>query len=487
MKVTLQTRVGVADGGDPLALYEDAIHAKGAGQAYLLESCGGPPIDNRTSHVGIGRLFEIQAWGEALRVWAAGPTVRRDVERVIADAGSAHGLIVRGDGSFELPDVHRMWLLLKDIRDSFTVLGDGAEQVQLLAHLGYEAARYTEDVYRDAGRNSSVPDISLALFRDHYIFEEAGVQQVQVANRAWEQDLQLGAGSSSNAATPARRTRSSFPQGAVTKAEYEIRVETCLERIRAGDIYQVQIGHEMQVSSLGSPSDLYRRLRSANPSPYMFLTGIGDHTLIGASPELFLRVEDGQATMRPIAGTARRMGHPEQDLRVATELAGDAKEVSEHIMLIDLCRNDLARVCRPDTVEVPSLMSVDNYSHVMHLVSTVQGMLRDDSDTWDAVAATFPAGTMTGAPKIRSMEIIAELETSSRGMYAGAVGHLGFAGQDANLALCIRTIAHHPMVGYSTRASAGVVIDSRPANEWNETLAKMQAGLSVGDDVWEAA
>ncbi|MGP4051923.1 anthranilate synthase component I family protein [Streptomyces sp. 2A115] len=249
--------------------------------------------------------------------------------------------------------------------------------------------------------------------------------------------------------------------------------DRCLEHIAVGDVYQIQIGHRIEVRSTLTPVQVYRRLRIRNPSPYMYLIPRAAGTLIGASPELFFRIEDDSIVMRPIAGTTRRGPDEEENQRRIKELRESTKERAEHIMLVDLCRNDIGRVTRPSTRPVGRLMAVERFSHVFHLVSTVAGRLEDGVGTWQAVRATFPAGTMTGAPKVRAMEIIDGLEELPRGSYAGAVGLVDVRGW-TELALCIRTIEYDGST-YSTQSSAGMVAESEPAAEWRETLAKMGA------------
>ncbi|MFD0629391.1 anthranilate synthase component I family protein [Streptomyces sanglieri] len=240
-------------------------------------------------------------------------------------------------------------------------------------------------------------------------------------------------------------------------------------------MYQIQIGHRIDVESGLEPFEVYRRLRGRNPSPYMYLVPRDGRTVIGASPEVLFRTEGGKVVMRPIAGTAPRSGDPGVDEARVARLVADEKERAEHVMLVDLCRNDVGRVCLPGTLEAHGLMTVETYSHVFHLVSTVEGTLAPEDDTWSVLRATFPAGTVTGAPKIRAMEIIEELESEPRGMYAGAVGLVDLRGW-SQLALCIRTIVHDGRSGtYSTQSCAGIVADSSPGAEWRETLHKMGA------------
>jgi anthranilate/para-aminobenzoate synthase component I len=233
------------------------------------------------------------------------------------------------------------------------------------------------------------------------------------------------------------------------------------------------LGHELVIDSEADELIVYQRLRQRNPSPYMSFVDLGDMALISASPELFLRIAGDDMVMRPIAGTAPRTGVPAVDELRVQELCADAKEIAEHVMLIDLCRNDLGRVAQIGTVEVDEYMVVENFSHVFHLVSNVIAKKAEQFDAYDVIQATFPAGTMTGAPKVRAMEIIESLETSRRGGYAGAFGLLDFGGF-VNTGLTIRSI-FHSAAGYHLRASGGVVADSTPAGEWRETLAKLSA------------
>jgi anthranilate synthase component 1 len=261
----------------------------------------------------------------------------------------------------------------------------------------------------------------------------------------------------------------------MTAEEYVERAKVALAHIHAGDIYQVQLGYQVTIPAERRDLDVYRRLRAINPSPYMAFIPLGESTVISGSPELHVRIDRDLLTMRPIAGTARKSNDAAKNAENVAWLQQDAKEIAEHIMLVDLCRNDLGRVAVPGTVAVDNLMSVEEYSHVYHLVSTVTARMDAAADVYDVVCATFPAGTMTGAPKIRAMEIIETMEKTRRGIYAGVFGVIGFGGF-TNLALSIRTIVASP-AGYAARASAGVVVDSSPESEWLETLAKM--GSSV--------
>jgi anthranilate synthase component 1 len=268
-----------------------------------------------------------------------------------------------------------------------------------------------------------------------------------------------------------------------SKADFMDAVKRTKEYILAGDCMQVVIGQRISQPYSDSPLSLYRALRSLNPSPYMYLYDFGDHQIVGSSPEILVRQEkralDGQekrfVIVRPIAGTRPRGSNPEQDAQLAKELLADPKEIAEHVMLIDLARNDVGRIAKNGTVKVTDRMVIEKYSHVQHIVSSVEGELVDDASNMDVLKATFPAGTLSGAPKIRAMEIIDEMEIVKRGVYGGAAGYLSFSG-DMDVAIVIRTgVIKDGMV--HAQAGAGVVADSDPESEWKETEAKARAVL----------
>ena len=261
-----------------------------------------------------------------------------------------------------------------------------------------------------------------------------------------------------------------------TREQFEEGVERIRDYIRAGDAFQVVLSQRLGMDLRGSPFDLYRALRSLNPSPYLYFLELDGLTLVGSSPEVLVRLEDGVVTVRPIAGTRRRGAHPEEDRALAADLLGDEKELAEHRMLVDLGRNDVGRVAEYGSVRVPDLMVVERYSHVMHLVSQVEGRLRQGLSAVDTFRACFPAGTVSGAPKIRAMEIIDELEPVKRGVYAGAVGHFGWGGMSMDAAITIRTVAVAEGRAY-VQAGAGIVLDSDPASEYEESLSKARALL----------
>lgn len=264
-----------------------------------------------------------------------------------------------------------------------------------------------------------------------------------------------------------------------TRASFEKMVRKAKEYIKKGDIIQVVPSQRFETKVRSNPFEIYRALRSINPSPYMYYLKLGGFSLVGSSPEVMVRCEDGRVEVRPIAGTRRRGASEEEDEKLVKNLLSDPKERAEHIMLVDLGRNDIGRVCEYDSVKVPELMVIEKYSHVMHIVSDVSGRLKKGKDSFDVIRATFPAGTVSGAPKVRAMEIIDELENVRRGTYAGTVGYFSFSG---NLDTCItiRTILIKGKTAY-IQAGGGVVADSDPAREYQETINKAKALIRAID------
>ncbi len=262
-----------------------------------------------------------------------------------------------------------------------------------------------------------------------------------------------------------------------SKARFEQMVIKAKDEIRKGEIIQVVLSQRLEVQAGVEAVSLYRTLRALNPSPYMYLLNLDGLSVVGSSPEMLVRCASGLIETRPIAGTRPRGQSLEQDALLEKELLADPKEVAEHVMLVDLGRNDLGRVCRPGTVTVNDLMSVEKYSHVMHIVSNVQGQLQDGQDAFSALEAVFPAGTLSGAPKIRAMEIIDGLETTRRGPYGGCVGYFSFSG-DLDMCITIRTVLLTKNKAY-IQAGAGIVADSDPAREYAETMSKAGAQLKA--------
>jgi len=271
-----------------------------------------------------------------------------------------------------------------------------------------------------------------------------------------------------------------------SKEDYLAAVARAHEYVMAGDLMQVQIGQRIRKPYVDSPLSLYRALRSLNPSPYMYYYNFGDMQIVGASPEILVRNETSPAgerkvTLRPIAGTRPRGSTPERDAELAVELLADPKEIAEHVMLIDLARNDIGRIAETGSVKVTDRMVIEKYSHVQHIVSNVEGSLKEGLSNLDVLRATFPAGTLTGAPKVRAMEIIDELEPVKRGIYGGACGYLSFGGE-MDVAIAIRTGVIKDGNLY-VQAAAGIVADSIPEMEWQETENKARAVLRAAEQV----
>ncbi len=279
---------------------------------------------------------------------------------------------------------------------------------------------------------------------------------------------------------PKSKIQNPQPRSNCTRDEYETLVRIAKEHIAAGDIIQMVPSQRFERETTATPLAIYRALRRINPSPYMFFVQSGDTHLIGASPEMLVQVRDGVVATRPIAGTRPRGATPAEDTRLAADLLADPKERAEHLMLVDLARNDIGRVSTIGTVRVPIRFDIEHYSHVMHIVSQVEGRLRADLTALDALRACFPAGTLSGAPKVRAMQIISTLERDRRGVYGGAVGYVGYDG-NLDVAIGIRTIVLRDGLAL-VQAGAGIVADSVPASEYDETVAKASALLRAIDE-----
>lgn len=362
----------------------------------------------------------------------------------------------------------------------------------LVGYLGYDTIRMTEPLPDCPPDTLGLPDLHLMRFDTLLAFDHSynhlllithldlsGGQEVGVAWDAACRELdalqaQLASPTAVRLVEPELGGEVTYRQ-ATSQAAFEDHVRRIHEYVRAGDAFQVVLSQRLSATLAVSPFQVYRSLRSLNPSPYLFCLRLGEASLVGASPELLVRVEDGHVAVRPIAGTTLRGATPEEDERLAAALLADPKERAEHVMLIDLGRNDVGRVCRPGTVQLKERMVIERYSHVQHIVSHVEGELRDDLDCLDALRCCHPAGTVSGAPKVRAMQIIDELEPVKRGPYAGAVGYIDFRG---NLDTCIalRTAILTPGEVH-VQAGAGVVADSVPANEYEETMRKARGTL----------
>lgn len=364
----------------------------------------------------------------------------------------------------------------------------------LAGYFGYETVRYIERRLADTVKadHINVPDVLLMVSEELavvdnlsgklYFIVYADPAEANAYNNARTRladlikRLRQSVAIPESHPMPANEAVSEFGE-----ANFKAAVEKAKRYIFDGDIMQVVLSQRMSQPFAAPPLSLYRALRSLNPSPYMFYYDMGDHHVVGASPEILVRLEDGTVTARPIAGTRPRGKTREQDLALAEELLADPKERAEHVQLMDLGRNDVGRVAQTGTVKVTDNMMIERYSHVMHIVSNVEGKLKPGMDAIDVLKATFPAGTVSGAPKVRAMEIIDELEPSKRGIYAGAVGYLGFNG-DMDVAIAIRTGVIKNNMLY-VQAGAGIVADSVPESEWMETQNKARAVLRAAEIV----
>src|SRR5262245_24018788 len=439
--------------------------AEHADYAFLLESVEGGEHVGRYSFLGKDPFLILRARDGKTTIERAGATTESDrpfietLRRLMADFRSPF-----------VPDLPR-----------FT---GGA-----VGYLGYGAASWFEPVLGDLGAGADGADqAGFMLFDTVLAFDHVQHRILIIANaritadddlealylfaRAkidfLERELERSLSKTQHAASNGVELSSNH-----TREKFEEQVRTAKEYIAAGDVYQVVLSQRFEAEISADPFTVYRALRHVNPSPYMYFLRMGAVSIVGSSPEMLVRVEGGMAQTHPIAGTRPRGRSEEEDTRLAEELKRNEKERSEHVMLVDLGGNDLGRVSQFGSVRVPQFMGLEKYSHVMHLVSIVEGKLADDSDRLDALVACFPAGTVSGAPKVRAMEIIAELEPDRRGIYAGAVGYLDFAG---NLDFCItiRTLLIENGHAY-VQAGAGIVADSNPAAEYEETRDKAKA------------
>lgn len=352
----------------------------------------------------------------------------------------------------------------------------------------YDSIRLWEDIPDKNPKTDPLDDIFFAFYKDLIAFDNRKHRLVLISNIIIDIDTDIEQAYNNavstinkmNACMKATLNTSdvnirSFqePQSNFKREEYEKAVDRCKEYIKAGDIFQVVLSQRFSMSVDADPFDLYRVLRVVNPSPYMFYLSLGENSVIGASPEMLTRVENGTVEVRPIAGTRKRGENSEEDEALIEDLKADPKEVAEHVMLVDLGRNDVGRVSEYGSVHVTDMMHIEKYSHVIHLVSNVQGKLRPDLDIFDALYSCFPAGTLSGAPKIRAMEIIDELEPVKRGLYGGALGYIDFSG-NMDTCIVIRTIVYKKGTAL-IQAGAGIVADSIPSREYQETVQKANA------------
>jgi len=364
-----------------------------------------------------------------------------------------------------------------------------------IGYAGYDVVRYTERLPYPPANDRRLPDLAFAFYDSMVVFDNINKTIVVVAMARLDQfapaeayrdaqrrvDAMVERLSTGDELPPIDIDTSGPPQIAYesncTQDEFQRAVERCVEYIRAGDIFQVVISQRLEVELHAAPLDVYRALRVVNPSPFMFYLRTPSVTLVGSSPEVMVRVVEGKVTVRPLAGTRPRGRSEEEDRRLAEELLADPKERAEHVMLVDLGRNDVGRVARFRSVEVTDVMAIERYSHVMHITTNVSGQLADGKNAFDALRACLPAGTVSGAPKVRAMQIIDELEPTRRGPYAGAVGYIDYGG-NMDTCIALRTIV---VLGNKAfvQAGAGIVADSQPAAEFQETLNKARGPLKA--------
>lgn len=460
------TRTGLADLHTPVSAYL-ALRQTDA-PSFLLESAEANEKIGRYSFIGVDPCLLVQARGPVVKIVRG-----REVEE-------------RREDIFQV--LHR---LSAEYR-----CPAGASEPGLrggfVGYIGYDCVQHLEAIRFSPPRFDEEPDALFGLFAtvvrfDHRrhriaILHNVLVEKGQDLRRQYEtarQKLETLELRLRNAVVPPGNFRCD-PNAAredLDAASFRAAVRRAQQHIREGDIFQVVLSRKTRLSYAGDPFSVYRTLRSINPSPYLFFMDFGETKLIGSSPEMLVRAGDGEAELFPIAGTRPRGRTEEEDERLARELSLDEKEGAEHLMLVDLGRNDLGRVSEYGSVQVPVLRKVEKYSHVMHLVSQVRGKLKAGTTGLEALRACFPAGTVTGAPKVRAMQIISNLEPGRRGAYGGAVGYFGFDGR-LDFCLAIRTlIAHHGTL--SIQAGAGIVADSDPEREYQETVNKAQALLEA--------
>lgn len=445
-------------------------------------------------------LFESVVGGERIGRYSflgAGPFLRMDAYR--------NNVVITGEGGEQTRQADDPLRVLEELLAQYQ-----AVQVRGLPRFcggavgfaGYDTVRYVEHLPHAPPDDRGLPDLSFAFYDRMIVFDQINktIQVVAHArtkgNPRTEYDTacrridelcrqlqqghtELGIADVDLSREPDIRWKSNF-----TKDAFEAAVRKCKEYIRAGDIFQVVLSQRLELETSAPPLDVYRALRVVNPSPFMFLLRTPQVDLVGSSPEIMVRVEEGEVTIRPLAGTRRRGASPDEDRRLEEELLADPKERAEHVMLVDLARNDLGRVCRYGSVRLSDVMKVERYSHVMHITSNAGGSLAHGRTALDALRSGLPAGTVSGAPKVRAMEIIDELEPHRRGPYAGAVGYLDFTG-NMDTCIALRTLVMRGRTAY-VQAGAGIVADSDPASEYQETLSKAR-GLLKAIDVAQRA
>ena len=442
------------------------------GDACLFESVEGGERVGRYSFLATDPHMRLTASGNRISIWQDGETKTRVVENPMQEFRQ----------------------LIESVRvaqlDDMPPFTGGA-----VGYAGYDVVRYVEDLPNSPPDDRGLSDMAFAFYDSMIVFDHI-TKTLTVVALARPAQFESVDSAYMAAASRIEETieRLSQPETGLTcddvgvqptetteyksnfsQAEFEDAVRRCIDYIRAGDIFQVVISQRLETDIDCQPFEVYRTLRVLNPSPFMFFLRSGEATLVGSSPEIMCRVVDGKMTVRPLAGTRWRGKTEAEDQEVEGQLLADEKERAEHVMLVDLGRNDVGRVAQYGSIELPDLMVVERYSHVMHISSTVTGQLREDCDAFDALMASLPAGTVSGAPKVRAMEIIDEIEPHRRGPYAGAVGYFDYS-QNMDTCIALRTMIIKDNKAY-IQAGAGVVADSNPEAEYQETLNKAKGLL----------
>ena len=461
----------LADGDTPVGLYRK-LAAERPG-TFLLESAENGRSWSRYSFIGV-RSAATLTERDGRTHWLGTPPV---------------GVPVDGDPLAALRATVETLHTPRDLSSGMPPFTGG-----MVGYLGYDIVRRLEKIGDHARDDLRIPELTMLLTSDLAVLDHWDGTVLLIANAINHNDLDTGVDDAyadavarldamaADLAEPVHTAPTSLPASEVPEyterwggAAYQDVVEDIKERIRAGEAFQVVPSQRFETPVTASALDVYRVLRATNPSPYMYLFRFDGFDVVGSSPEALVKVEDGHAMVHPIAGTRPRGATPQEDQALADELLADPKERAEHLMLVDLGRNDLGRVCEPGSVEVVDFMSVERYSHVMHIVSTVTGQVGEGRSAFDVLTACFPAGTLSGAPKPRAMQIIDELEPTRRGLYGGCVGYLDFAG-DSDTAIAIRTALLRDGTAY-VQAGAGVVADSDPVSEDTECRNKAAAVL----------
>jgi len=468
-----------------------AFHKIDAGRcACLAESVVGGEKVGRYSFLATHPFLEIEAYGDRVTINSQSGV-------------SASGGPILETRQFVSPDP------LAELRDRVTKVR-AATLPELppftsgaVGYAGYDVVRYVEHLPHAPPDDRHLPDLAFAFYDQMVVFDHVDKTVVVVVMARVDgpaTDLRRAYDAACARVDELVTTLAEKPcdlrpldvsiddeltlecTSNFTQPDFEAAVEKCVEYIRAGDIFQVVFSQRLEVPIRAHPFEIYRTLRVVNPSPFMFYVRNPSVTLVGSSPEIMVRVVDGEITTRPLAGTRRRGATEAEDRRLAEELLADPKERAEHVMLVDLGRNDVGRVARYGSVKLSDVMTIERYSHVMHITSNVSGRLAEGKTAFDALWACLPAGTVSGAPKVRAMEIIDEVEPHRRGPYAGAVGYFDFNG-NMDTCIALRTIVIQGNTAY-VQAGAGIVADSVPSNEWHETLNKAR-GLLMAIQVTE--